>query len=178
MEARRSHTIDITILSAENLCMNGKPIRKNAYVVIHTPNPKFLTTTMSGDESGSYPSWNEKFTVEFCDASKYITLEVQCKTWLGVRSVGTAQIAVSDVLGGFVGQNCLQFLSYRLWDGKGQRNGIINFSVRVKVPDQYSESSSCNSMQIAVKRANINDSNGVVTGIPVFWNYPSNNIPR
>ncbi|KAJ1414823.1 C2 domain [Sesbania bispinosa] len=125
MEARRSHTIEITILSAENLCMNGKPIRKNSYVVMSaTTNPKFLTTTMSGEESGNYPSWNEKFTVEFCEASKYITLEVQCKTWLGVRSVGTAQIAVSDVLGGFVGQNCLQFLSYRLWDGRVREMGL------------------------------------------------------
>ncbi|TKY65535.1 BON1-associated protein 2 [Spatholobus suberectus] len=182
MESRRSHTMEVTIISAENLCMNGKPIRKDAYVVVHTQScTKFFTTKMTTrEEGGSDPSWNEKFWV---DGATCITLEVQCKTWLGVRSVGAARIAVADFLGGFVEENSLQFLSYRLWDGKGRRNGVINFSVRVLKAPQPESSCSMHDvdknlrgfgMQVSVGG---NDSSGIVTGIPVFWNYPDN-IPR
>ena len=181
MEARRSLIIEITILSAENLSMKGKPVRKNTYVVVQAQS----STTKF------YPSWNEKFSVELSmHEARFITLEVQCKTWLGVRSVGAAQVAVSDFFGGFVGsESCwLQFLSYRLWDRKGQRNGIINFSLRVKAPQSVASRSmqAAENGTVVENERNLrgfgmqvpmgeNDSSGAVTGIPVFWdNHPTN----
>ncbi|XP_020219709.1 BON1-associated protein 2 [Cajanus cajan] len=141
--------------------MKGKPIRKDAYVVVHTQScTRFFTTQ---EEGGSNPLWNERFMV---DGAKCVTLEVQCKTWLGVRSVGAARIPVDDFLGGFVaGNNRVQFLSYRLWDGKGRRNGVINFSVRV-----VKASTECDEERTMVDiQKNFPSSGGVVTGIPVFW---------
>ncbi|RDY11773.1 BON1-associated protein 2, partial [Mucuna pruriens] len=164
MEARRSdsHTTEITLISAENLCMNGKPIKKDLYVVVHTQSrAKFFTTrtTTQGEDGSKNPCWNQKFSVE---GANCITFEVQRKTWLGVRSVGTARIALADFLGGFLAQNSVQFLSYRLWDENGQRNGVINFSVRVLKPQPCSVAMAAN------------DSSRIVTGIPLFWNFPLN----
>lgn len=172
--------MEITIISAENLCMNGKPLKDHPYVVVHTQScTKFFTTRMPTQEEGgskstnNNPSWNDKFRVDDGD-SDCITLEVQCKTWFGVRSVGAARIAVAD----FAAEKSLQLLSYRLWDGKGRRNGVINFSVRVV--EKPAESESLCSMHEAEAQRTIggnDDSRGIVTGIPVFWNYPLN-IPR
>lgn len=176
--------MEITIISAENLSMNGKPIRKDTYVVVHTQSCSKFFTTRTEEEGGSNnPSWNEKFLVD--GANNCITLEVQCKTWLGVKSVGAARIAVSEFdLGGFVSENSLQLLSYRLWDEKGNRNGVINFSVRVvKAPQE--RQSSCSMVEIEKNSRGFgkhvtmgeNDAAGIVTGVPVFWNFPLN-IPR
>ncbi|XP_027925902.1 uncharacterized protein LOC114183179 [Vigna unguiculata] len=109
--------MEITIISAETLCMNGKPIRKDTYVVVHTQScTKFFKTRTEEEGGRKNPSWNEEFLV---DGANNITLEVQWKTWLGFKSVGAARIAVSK----FVSENSLQFLSYRIWDEKGKRNG-------------------------------------------------------
>ncbi|KAL9315095.1 hypothetical protein ACSQ67_016096 [Phaseolus vulgaris] len=175
--------MEITIISAENLCMNGKPIKKDTYVVVHTQScTKFFTTSTEEEGGSNNPSWNEKFLV---DGANCITLEVKCKTWFGVKSVGAARIAVSEFnLGGFAAENSLQFLSYRLWDEKGKRNGVINFSVRVvKAPPECE--SSCSMVEIEKNLRGFgmqvtvgeNDAAGIVTGVPVFLNFPLN-IPR
>ena len=67
--------------------------------------------------------------------TKSITFEVFCKSSMAVKSVGVARIAVADFLSGSLPESYLQFLSYRLRDREGRRNGIINFSVRVKMPE-------------------------------------------
>ncbi|QCE12220.1 BON1-associated protein 1-like [Vigna unguiculata] len=170
--------MEITIISAENLCMNGKPIEKDTYVVVHTQScTKFFTTRTEEEGGRNNPSWNEKFLV---DGVNSITLEVQCKTWLGFKSLGAARIAVSE----FVSETSLQFLSYRLWDEKGKRNGVINFSVRVVKAPQERESS-CSMVEIEKNWREFgmqvtmgeNDAARTVTGVPVFWNFPLN-IPR
>jgi len=161
--------------------MNGKPVKKDAYVVVHVHTQsctEFFSTSTEEEGGSNNPSWNEKFLV---DGANCITLEVQCKTWFGVKSVGAARVAVSEFnQGGLVAENSLQFLSYRLWDEKGKRNGVINFSVRVaKVPPECE--SSCSMVEIEKNLRGfgmqVTDAAGTVTGVPVFWNFPLN-IPR
>ncbi|KAL2330405.1 hypothetical protein Fmac_017986 [Flemingia macrophylla] len=181
MESRKSATMEITIMSAENLCMNGRRIRKDAYVVAHTQSCTKLFTTRTvtqeqerGSNSNSNnnnPSWNEKFMVS--DGAKWVTLEVQCKTWFGVRSVGAARVAVDDFLGGFAAADRVQFLSYRLWDEKGRRNGVINFLVRVvKAPLECDEKRTLVEIKKNLLGCGGGSSGVIVTGIPVFCSCP------
>ncbi|QCD91479.1 BON1-associated protein 2-like [Vigna unguiculata] len=177
-----SRTVELTVLSAENLQMNKKPVRGNTFVTVHSDaSSDGGAVTKVDSEGGSYPSWNEKVVVNVPLHARFITVEVRSKTsssssLTGSNSVGVARIPVSDFIGGYVPENQLHFLSYRLWDGNVRRNGVINISVRVKVPERSSCSS--NSMPFAavtgVPVAG-NGSTGVVTGIPALWlNYQRN----
>ena len=70
----------------------------------------------------------------------------------------------------------------RLLDRKGRRNGVINFSVRVLKESAESESlveiqNNLRGFGMQLSMGGDDDSSGIVTGIPVFWNYPLN-IPR
>ncbi|XP_057758105.1 BON1-associated protein 2-like isoform X2 [Arachis stenosperma] len=124
MESRTSSLIpiELTILNAENLIVKGKPLRRNnnnnndaAYIVVHA----------QCSSTKHYPSWNEKFSMEVEPATcRFISIEVRRKKWLGYssESVAMAHVPVSELFGA-------QFLSYRLWDKKGDRNGIIDFSL-------------------------------------------------
>ena len=106
--------------------------------------------------------------------AQFITLQVQCKTSLGDKTVGTARIPVSDFVGGYVPESYLHFLSYRLRDHNGERNGIVNISVRVKVP----EYASCSRTELGIPLGmgvawrQRNFGGGIVTGVPVSCNYP------
>ncbi|XP_061340167.1 BON1-associated protein 2-like [Gastrolobium bilobum] len=173
MEATKSRTLEVTVLSAEDLRVNGKLPTKNVYVVVRAESITSHTTAMKADCGGGFHSWNEKFLVNLATHARSITFEVKCKTQMGViKDVGVARIALSDFLGGFVPDNCLQFLSYRLRDFDGLRNGIINFSVRVVAPPAP-EKIICGSCGL---KTGVNDSsNGVVTGIPIGWNNRTNN---
>ncbi|KAK6920188.1 C2 domain [Dillenia turbinata] len=124
--------LEITVISAENLRFNKKnPVKKNTYVTVKTTESKLQTTSMDR-EGGSYPIWNQKLMIDMAGHVKYLTLDVQCKNSMGNRKIGKALIPVSDFMGGFWPENYLHFLSYRLRDENGERNGIINISVRVK----------------------------------------------
>lgn len=165
-----SRTIEVTILSAENLRLDRKPIKKNAFVIIPTElNNNFERITTEIDkEGGSYPKWNnEKKVIDLPMQAHHITVEVRCKTTSGNRLIGTARVPVTDFLGGFLPDGYLNFLSYRLRDYRGQRNGIINISV--KVPSQLDRSIYSNSQN----RVGLSNSYGidgaVVTGVPVRW---------
>nr|ACU16067.1 unknown [Glycine max] len=169
----------MTILSAENLQMNRKPIRGSTFATVQSDASSDDTSaaTKVDLEGGSYPSWNEKVVMDVPLHARFITVEVKCKTSSsGSNSVDVAQTPVSDFIGGYMPENQLHFLSYRLWDGKVRRNGVINISVRVKV----AEHSSCNlnSMSLsAVTGVPVtgDGSSGVVTGIPAVWvNYQRN----
>ncbi|KAE9595545.1 hypothetical protein Lal_00030907 [Lupinus albus] len=168
-----SRTIEITILSCENLRLNKRSIKKNTFVTVQSDASNEVSITRMDSEGGSYPSWNEKFVMNMALHARFITAEVKCKTLTGVKSVGFARIPVSDFIGGFVPENQVLFLSYRLWDSKATRNGIINVSVRV-----HSCSNSMSVMAAAkgvVVAGNGSRSSGVVTGIPAIWlNYQSN----
>ncbi|KAH1241003.1 BON1-associated protein 2 [Glycine max] len=154
-----SRTVEITILSAENLQMNKKPIRGNTFVTVQSDASSDTSATKVDSEGGSYPSWNEKLVMDAPLHARFITVEVKCKTSsTGSNSVGVARIPVSDFVGGYVPENQLHFLSYRLWDGKVRRNGVVNVSVRVKVAQQQPQQHLCNSNSTSLS---------AVTGVPV-----------
>ncbi|KAJ6334908.1 hypothetical protein OIU77_024970 [Salix suchowensis] len=159
---KASRTLEITILSAENLSLNRKSIKKNAYVIARVDPTNFGSTT-AGFEGGSNPSWNEKLALDMSFQTRFITLEVKCKTSSGDRVVGTASLPLSDILGDYTPESCLHFLSYRLRDSRGEKNGIINVSARVKVPVE--------SMSPAVTE------NPVRSGCSSSWKQPALGVP-
>ncbi|MED6158431.1 hypothetical protein PIB30_032754 [Stylosanthes scabra] len=152
-------TIDFTIFSAENLSVKGKPLRRK-----NNNNNDAVYLVVDAQCSSStkhYPSWNQKFSMEVEPSTcRFISIEVRHKKWFGYSSgsVGMAHVPVSELFGA-------QFLSYRLWDSKGQRNGIIDFSARVRPPQRHAPSSS--SYSSCPMREN---EDTVVTGVPLFWN--------
>ncbi|KAM1140592.1 hypothetical protein ACFX2I_040658 [Malus domestica] len=171
--AANFQTLEITVISAGNLQLNRKPISKNTSVTVRTDtNSQFRTTDMD-TEGGAYPQWNEKLVLDLPTHSKSITVEVQCQTSYGVRTFATATIPASDFVGGYVPEGYLHFLSYRLRDYKGEKNGIINISVRMKVPEMYSScaSSTTSSPSMMGFPAAGNNSFGgnIAIGVPVWY---------
>ncbi|KAJ6679621.1 INGRESSION PROTEIN FIC1 [Salix purpurea] len=129
---KASRTVEVTVLSAENLRLDRKSVKKNTYVV-------------------------------------------------GDRVIGTASLPVSDILGDYTPESHLHFLSYRLRDARGERNGIINVSARVKMPVEsvcppttknpvgFGCSSSWQQPTLGVPVGHRkNYYGGVVTGVPVW----------
>ncbi|XP_020217933.1 BON1-associated protein 2 [Cajanus cajan] len=169
-----SRAVEMTILSAENLQMNRRPVRGNTFVTVQSDASSETSATRVDSEGGSYPSWNEKVVMDVPLHARFITVEVRCKTSSsGSNSVGVARIPVSDFIGGYVPENQLHFLSYRLWDGKVRRNGVINISVRVKVVEHSCNANS--SMPVTGVPVAANGSTGVVRGVPALWlNYQTN----
>ncbi|XP_043718058.1 BON1-associated protein 2-like [Telopea speciosissima] len=133
-KASTIRSLEITIISAEGLSLDGRSVKKNAFVIVRTDSLNQVATSIDS-EGGSYPSWNQKLKpISLPNSVLFITVEVQCKTSLGMRSVGTAKISVSEFIGDYTPPQYLHFLSYRLRDRKGERNGIINFSVKTAGP--------------------------------------------
>lgn len=116
-------------------------------------------------EGGSRPCWNQKFVVDMPANGKFITVEVQCKG--SSHSIGTAKIPVSDFVGGFTPESYVHFLSYRLRDSYGERNGIVNLSVKVKLPEYVGGSGNA----LRPWTGTPVSSGGVVTGVPVWHRY-------
>ncbi|XP_045804401.1 BON1-associated protein 2-like [Trifolium pratense] len=175
-----SRTIEITILSAENLQENKKAIKGNTFVTVQCDGSSDeLSTTKIDWEGGSYPKWNEKLVIDVPSHARFITIEVKYKIRGSSSSIGMARIPVSDFIGGYVHENQLQFLSYRLWDNRVRRNGVINISTKVKFSQQNSCCNSISSTGNGVPVTGIpvagNGSTSVVTGIPAVWlNYQRN----
>ncbi|KAK7256693.1 hypothetical protein RIF29_30150 [Crotalaria pallida] len=171
---RQLRKLEITVLSAEDLRVDCKPATKNLYVVVRPESIKSYTTAMA-EEGNVNPSWNQKFMVDMPMHARCITFEVKCKTSMGVKDVGVARVAASEFLGGVVPDHCLQFLSFRLRDWEGRRNGVLNFSVRaispgyVAAPVTEKVGSSCGFHMRDSVGALSSSSGGVVTGIPVSW---------
>ncbi|CAN1157488.1 BON1-associated protein 2 [Linum perenne] len=124
----KSRTLEFTILSAEDLRLDGKSVKRNAFALVKT-NQSNSKSTSADSDGGSYPRWNEKLSVELPARAQSVTVEVQCKVGSGNRVIGTAIVPVSDFLGGLTPENYLHFLSYRLRDPRGVKNGIVNISV-------------------------------------------------
>lgn len=169
-----SRVVEITILSAEDLRMNGKPLTKKSFVSVGSSGPEpgpnnFRVTKMDTEGGSSYPSWKEKVVVDVPLHARFIIAEVKCKTFTGIKSVGTAKVPVSDFVGGYVPENQLHFLSYRLWDDRMRRNGILNISVRVKLPE-YSPAVTVPAPVegVPAPRVGGNGSLVVATGIPIW----------
>ncbi|WCJ23162.1 hypothetical protein M5689_005205 [Euphorbia peplus] len=126
-----SRNLEITILSAENLTLFGKPVKKDVFVVVRTDNLNSKSTGADRD-GGSNPIWNQKLDMEMASHSRSITLQVQCRIGSENRVIGTASVPVSDFSGGYFPANYLHLLSYRLRDSRGEKNGIVNVSVKLR----------------------------------------------
>ncbi|XP_059650977.1 BON1-associated protein 2-like [Cornus florida] len=163
-----SRAIEITVISGEGLRTDRKrSVKKNAFVVVRTDSGKAQMSRLD-TEGGSYPVWNEKLAVDMPVHARFVTVEVQCRTGSGDKLVGAARIPATDFVGGYTPDNYLHFLSYRLRDGNGERNGIINLSVKTNGPENSSSScaASCSRPWMATPAAD-RVSSGVVTGVPV-----------
>ncbi|XP_050238877.1 BON1-associated protein 2-like [Mercurialis annua] len=125
------HNLEINVISAENLHLDGKPVKKDTFVVVRI-DPVNYKSTRADHEGGRNPNWNEKLEMAMSMHDHFITLEVQCKIGSGNRIIGIARVPVSDFMDGYSPLNYLHFLSYRLRDSRNVRNGVINVSVKVK----------------------------------------------
>ncbi|CAI9278029.1 unnamed protein product [Lactuca saligna] len=183
MEKPKNNSLvfELTIISAESLSLTKtRPVKKNVFVIIKTNSNNSQTTTMD-TENGSYPSWNQKFLTELSMHAKFFTLEVHCNNFSGDRVVGSARVPVSDFSNGYLPSDYLHFLSYRLRDRYGERNGIINLSIKVKssssntannrissIPTTYSlKTNGCN----YGATMNQNVTHGVAIGVPIQNRY-------
>ncbi|GAB4861818.1 hypothetical protein Ancab_037074 [Ancistrocladus abbreviatus] len=168
--------LEITIISAEGLSMgSNRPVRKNTFVRVQTDprNGQYQTCTKVDSQGGSYPAWNEKLVLSMPMQAKFITLEVKCKATPSTgngedKLIGGATVPVSDFIGGFAPSNHLHFLSYRLRSLRGEKNGIINFSVKVNgLSDDrrwgYEPKGAWTGTPIVVREKNCR---GLVTGVP------------
>ncbi|CAN1236895.1 BON1-associated protein 2 [Linum grandiflorum] len=172
----KSRTLEFTILSAEDLRIDGRSVKKNAFALVKTD--LFNSKSTAADfDGGSYPRWNEKLVVDLPERTQSVTVEVQCKVGAGNRVVGTASVPVSDFLGDVTPVGYLHFLSYRLRDPRGLKNGIVNFSVRVigggggggcSTPSWKTTSSSSSWGVPAARDGDACSGGGVVTGVPVW----------
>ncbi|KAI4369899.1 hypothetical protein MLD38_018294 [Melastoma candidum] len=143
MSGAAFHTLEVTVLSAEDLTANHRPIKSKAFASLrtedrgggpstHCSGSKSYSTRINED-GGQSPSWNEKLTVKLPVSSTGVVVEVLRKGSSGDRMVGMARIPKSDFTGEYSVPvtNHLHFLSYRLRDPRGVKNGIINVAVRV-----------------------------------------------
>ncbi|KAK4381171.1 hypothetical protein Sango_2991500 [Sesamum angolense] len=116
-----------------------------------------------------HPQWNQKLVMELPPHARFLTVEVHSPA----NIVGTANIPVSDFAGGFLPANYLSFLSYRLRDANGEKNGIINLSVKVKQEAAGGRSSGCSGQRwagVPVEGGKVSD-HGITMGIPVSYRY-------
>ncbi|KAL1367305.1 hypothetical protein HN51_021349 [Arachis hypogaea] len=176
-----SRTIEITVISSENV-----HVKEESYVVVRAESLKCCTTKtakntdiiINNNHSSSLISWNEKLLLEIPMHARSITFEVQCKNSRAssARPVGVARIAISDILlggSGFGGNSGgdNNVLSYRLRDWDGRRNGVIHFSVTTAKAMAAVEEA-VKPVEDHMKKNNKN-SNEVVLGVPLWWNYPN-----
>ncbi|GAB4844437.1 hypothetical protein Ancab_037801 [Ancistrocladus abbreviatus] len=178
-----SCTLEITIISAEGLSMGpNRPVGKNTFVTIQTDpcSQQVETFTKVDKQGGCFPAWNEKLVITMPMHAKFITLEVNCKATANGRDklIGAAQVPVSDFVGGLTPSNYLHFLSYRLRNLHGEKNGIINFSVKVKGLLEnhclsYVSKGAWTGFPMAVGDSNYR---GVVNGVPAAVWYSSYNL--
>jgi hypothetical protein len=107
-------TLEITIISGRNICVERNSKAEDVYVVVRAESLNSCTTKMVNKSEGLL-SWDEKFMLDIPSHAKSVTFEVQCKKYKGARPIGVARIALSDFLGDNVLlQNCVQKLSYGL----------------------------------------------------------------
>ena len=182
-----SQTLEITVISGENI-----HVTEDAYVVVRGESLNCYTTKTVKDhdncgKNSSLLSWNEKFLLNMPLHARSITFEVQCKKFKGIRPIGVARIALSDFLDGAVPENCSRIMSYKLRNWEGRQNGVIHFGVRVVLLEETSvtmaeeETMADGTMadgksygdRLTGIDVSAKNSNGVVIGIPFWWNYPN-----
>ncbi|GAB4860145.1 hypothetical protein Ancab_011623 [Ancistrocladus abbreviatus] len=127
-----SCVLEIKVVSAEDLRINGRPITKNTFAHVRT-DPNHYFSTKLEVENGSYPRWDEKFHLPLPSHAKEITVEVMCcKKFSGNVIVGVVKIPISDFTKDYIPPHYLHLLSYRLKDRHGRHNGIINLSIKTE----------------------------------------------
>ncbi|XP_057780636.1 BON1-associated protein 2-like [Salvia miltiorrhiza] len=165
-KAAAPYVIEVTVISAEGLRLSrSQPVKRNSYVVVRS-DPFNSRRTGTDREGGGYPAWNEKVVMELPANARFLTVEAHS----GSRLVGAAHIPVSDFAGGFLPLNYLSFLSYRLRDANGAKNGILNLSVKVKAAPALAlapASATCSGKPWGGVPAH--GDHGIVTGIPVSY---------
>ncbi|KAL5727607.1 hypothetical protein ACHQM5_000786 [Ranunculus cassubicifolius] len=178
-----SCSVELTIISAENLHINGRLVEKNTFVTIEA-GPNNSQSTSLNTEYGSYHSWNEKLELSLPHNVNHLRLYVKYKKASSVRTIGSVSIPLSDILEDYVPPNCLHFLSYRLRDHDGDRNGIVNLSIQVKgleyitrtVPSTKVQTAYRNSInacgwktpsRIHHQATYTNNNDGIAIGVPV-----------
>ncbi|KAF3582721.1 hypothetical protein DY000_02036050 [Brassica cretica] len=133
---RSKRSLEIELISAEGLKVNGKPVKRQTFGVVRIDQETHHKCKVD-EQGGSYPIWQDRIKTEMAvDGSvRFITVEVFYKTSGGAeKNVGVAKIPVTDFMGGFAPRGHLNFLSYRLRDAYGDKSGIVNVSIMVK-PD-------------------------------------------
>ncbi|KVH91159.1 BON1-associated protein 1-like [Cynara cardunculus var. scolymus] len=131
MAKRHSRDIELTIISAESLSLTGnRRVKKNPFVVIKIESNADEATEMDTG-NGPNPTWNQKFFMNMPMNARFLTLEVRCRKFSGDHLIGSAWVPTSDFDGGYFPMNYLHLLSYRLRDRNGERNGIINISIKI-----------------------------------------------
>ncbi|KAI6707598.1 hypothetical protein NL676_010560 [Syzygium grande] len=178
MANTHTRSLEVTVISGEDLRINDRPIKNNAFVTVKADSrgsSSLQDSTKPDARSESYPYWDEKLHVDLPAGSRHVVVEV-CRrsSAAGDQLVGTAWIPVSDFVGDYTPENYLHFLSYRLRDAKGLRNGIINISVRV-VTSSYGGTASPSSLPSEPKfgmPVEREKNGGTVTGVPVWYTKP------
>ncbi|RWW87542.1 hypothetical protein BHE74_00003629, partial [Ensete ventricosum] len=129
---RTATTVEITIISAEELRHGRRPLDKGAFVAVRSGSDTHSQVATGVDrDGGGYPCWNEKLTMTLPPSARSMSVGVYCRSKMGAgaaRAVAAAEVPVSDFLWL---EDYLHLLSYKLRDSNGVGNGIINFSVRV-----------------------------------------------
>lgn len=139
-------------------------MKKNSFATVKIDSQN-LRSTQIDDRGGSYPLWNEKMALNLPSNVSFVTVDVHSGNFSRNEIVGTANVPVSDFLGCFVPESYLHFLSYRLRDVRGERNGIVNISVRVLVSDVASTSQT---RKVQIPAGKTNFGSGVAIGIPIW----------
>ncbi|XP_048132513.1 BON1-associated protein 2-like [Rhodamnia argentea] len=167
MANTHKRSLEVTVISGEDLHINDRPIKNNAFVTVTADtrsSPSSYDSTKLNAPGESYPFWNEKLQISLPAGSRHVVIEVRRWSSSGRdKLVGAAWIPVSDFLGCYTPEDYLHFLSYRLRDANGQRNGIVNISVRVVTS---SSSTSVPEFGITVDREK---TGRAVTGMPVWY---------
>lgn len=171
-----SRTIEITVISGENLQVRGKPIKSDLFVTVRSDLQNGSASTKIDRDGAGFPRWNEKLVVDLPMHAACFVVEV-CHVASGrnIKIVGTARVPVADFTAGYLPESHLQFLSYRLRDERGERNGVVNLSVRVKMAAGIELPNLLQKQRIGVPVAmpmterKFHGGGGVVTGIPI-WN--------
>lgn len=81
--------------------------------------------------------WDESFVIHLPMPvmTSNIDLQVRCVNSKGRdRLIGSVVLPVSDFVGNYWLENHLHLLRYMLRDKKERRSGVVNLSVKVKLP--------------------------------------------
>ncbi|KAJ8748981.1 hypothetical protein K2173_013420 [Erythroxylum novogranatense] len=166
-------SLEITILSAENLCVNKKAVEKNSFVVVKV-DPLNFYATRAESEGGCSPSWNEKLVMAMPMKAWFITLQVISKVGSAYRVIGGVNVPVSDFFGSHkTAENYAHLLSYRLKDEKCDKTGVINVSIKVSNKSRHlNKLRPCSPSSKPVVGLAVSEKNGyhggVVMGIPMW----------